>query len=341
MDATNEGASVKEAAMALLADEKAAEERQAEPTEESPIEESSETEVELSEVETTEDSSEDAAEEDAESGEEIDLDELRALIKDNDIPLTVKVDGNETEVPLSDILKSYQSYQSVNNRSMQLAEERKVFEAESQQKLASLDERVTQMDQGLQMVGAMLTAKWNNVDWQTLQTEDPTAYLTKRQEYADDVAHIRGQYEQLNAGQEVLKAEQEKARAEALQREQEKVLEVFPEWSDESVRSGDVKRITNYLQGVGFSDEEIASVADHRMLRILMDATKGVEVKEKAPVIKKRVVKAPKKVIPGKAEKSAGKELESLRKRANDGDFKAAVELQKRYDRALQEKRRT
>jgi len=156
MDATNEGASVKEAAMALLADEKALEEKQQEPTEDSPIEESSETEVESgevesSEVETTEDSSEDAAEEDAESGEGIDLDELRALIKDNDIPLTVKVDGNEAEVPLSDILKSYQSYQSVNNRSMQLAEERKAFEAESQQKLSLLEERATQMDQGLQI----------------------------------------------------------------------------------------------------------------------------------------------------------------------------------------------
>jgi len=139
----------------------------------------------------------------------------------------------------------------------------------------------------------------------------------------------------------VLRAEQEKAQVEALQREQEKALEVIPEWSDESVRSGDVKRITNYLQGGGFSDEEIASVADHRMRRILMDATRGVEVKEKAPVIKKRVVKAPKRVVPGKAEKSAGKELEALRKRADAGDFNAAVELQKRFDRATQEKRRT
>ncbi len=333
MDTTQEGVSVAEGAELLLAAERKeveAVEEKVEETEEVTEEATSEeVETEEPEGESEQDS------QDADDTSEMPLElakfaEATGLEVDDlyNLEIPIKVDGEETTANLRDVVKGYQLEKYANQKSIKLAEERKAFEAERAEKMAAVESRVEQFDQSLQLVGAQLTAKWQNVDWDALRSSDPQEFLLKQSEYNSDVAFIQQQAQQLQEGRELLNQQQKDQLSATLEEEQKRALEVIPQWSDESVRTKDVQEINDYLTGYGFSTEEIGGVTDHRMLRILMDAKKGREVTEKAPKIVKKVQKAPKKIQPGKSQPSMDKKLAALRKRARAGDFNAAVELQ-------------
>lgn len=61
-------------------------------------------------------------------------------------------------------------------------------------------------------------------------------------------------------------------------REQTALIKTLPEWKDEVTRNNDLNEMAEMLQGYGFSRAELNHVADHRLMKVLYDLTKRVNL---------------------------------------------------------------
>jgi hypothetical protein len=72
---------------------------------------------------------------------------------------------------------------------------------------------------------------------------------------------------------EVLNAARQK-QAVYMQTERKRTLGVIPEWKDEKVREAELAEIAEHLSSYGFAKDHLASIYDHRTLKVLRDFTK-------------------------------------------------------------------
>jgi hypothetical protein len=72
---------------------------------------------------------------------------------------------------------------------------------------------------------------------------------------------------------ETLKAAREK-QANHMKAERARALDTIPEWKDEKVREADLTEIVEHLSSYGLSAAYLASVYDHRTMKLLRDFTK-------------------------------------------------------------------
>ncbi len=61
-------------------------------------------------------------------------------------------------------------------------------------------------------------------------------------------------------------------------REQTSLLVTIPEWKDEVQRNSDLNEMADVLTGYGFSRTELNHVADHRLMKVLYDLTKRINL---------------------------------------------------------------
>ena len=73
----------------------------------------------------------------------------------------------------------------------------------------------------------------------------------------------------------------------------------------------------NSLRGYGFNDQEIGQLADHRFLMVARDAMSYKNLKDKKPIVQKKVAKAPKRVSSGVAKSSVTSGREQIRNKIN------------------------
>ena len=69
-------------------------------------------------------------------------------------------------------------------------------------------------------------------------------------------------------------------------------------WTTEQ-RTKDIGLATDYLQGMGLQEGEIAGIVDHRVWRIILDAAKASKFSDTKTRVRKEIRKAPKSVKPG------------------------------------------
>ena len=88
----------------------------------------------------------------------------------------------------------------------------------------------------------------------------------------------------------------------------------------------------NTLLDYGFNDNEIGSLADHRFLMVAKDAMSYRSLKDKKPIVQKKVANAPKVIKAGvsKSTTSSGREairnkINKLRKTGDLGDAQSAL----------------
>ena len=94
--------------------------------------------------------------------------------------------------------------------------------------------------------------------------------------------------------------------------ESQKLVLAMDGWADstkgQDVQKRDLEAGLKYAGKLGFSNEELNSIADHRVLKAIIDAGKFSEAKDKKPALKKRKIITTKKTSKNKA--PAGQEGE-------------------------------
>jgi len=208
-----------------------------------------------------------------------------------------KVGGEEVEVELDELINGYQRSKDYTQKSQALAEQRKAMEAERQHLEHVKQERMAYA-QKLKALDSFLSQQNKGEDLEVLKETDPIGYAVKVAEQSQrekQLAVVRAEQQRIAQQQQ---AEQQQNLQNHLKAESEKLASVIPELA---TPKGDAirKEIREYAKSVGWSDQELASVYDHRAVLTLYKAMKFEQLQKGKPETLKKVQQAPKMLKPG------------------------------------------
>lgn len=269
-------------------------------------------------------------------GEQTDEDEGEdeSETSDSDLPqtVTVKVDGEEQEVPLEEAVAGYQRQEAFTRKTQELAEQRRELRSEAEQVRAERQEYAERLGVVEDVLGA-------------LQPEKPDSELarTKPQEYSRQLAEYEERQQQIEAVQAERQQAFQQTQEEMLEVQQERLAEErellqakIPEMVDPDREQEILQQMAETAQSeYGFSPEMLGQVVDHRPLHVLYDAMKYRELKEKGDEVTSSGSKKSSKTLkPGssgskqKKSKKTSRKLQSARKRlANSGSVDDAAKV--------------
>ncbi len=283
VDATN-------AISAMLAPD----EGQAQVDETQPVEESEE-DTETAASEEDESGVEDAPEE--ETSEEQSEEEEEPEEQEQQQTFTVKVDGKEVSVTLDELQKGYSRTQDYTRKTQQIAEVRKQVEQETQAVRA-------EREQYAQLLGALqaqLQSSEPQVDLDRLYNEDPIEWVRQKEvmrERQEKMAAIQSEQQRLA---QVSQYEQQRAMEAQLASQQEALLAALPEWKDPKKAKAEKALVIESAKAAGFTDEDLKSVYDHRLVLLLRKAALFDQMVSKRQGIKPVVNNGPRPAKPGAA----------------------------------------
>lgn len=209
----------------------------------------------------------------------------------------VKAGDEELEVDLDELLKGYSRTADYTRKTQSLAEQRKAIEAEAQ-KVQEAKQLRDQYAQRLQLIEQML-AQQPEEDLTALKDNDPIGYAVKVAERAErekQLAAIRQEREAVLAKQQ---AEHQEALKTHLKTEAERLQAAIPEFADSAKAEVLKREIRDYAKSVGFTDQELSQVYDHRAVVSLWKAAQYDKLVKSKPAAAKKVAEAPRTLKPG------------------------------------------
>jgi len=262
--------------------------------EQTPLEAEAEATEEVESEEATEEPDEEVEE------EEQSQDEVPAILK-------LKVNGEDVEKPLDEVVALAQQGLDYTQKTQQVAEQRKELEAYAQQ--IQMQEQAFQEQMQLNNVLIEDVAKitsldqqlnqYANVNWQQLSDNDFVeaqklffTYNQLQQERSQLVSQFEAKKQQVVQKQTQLMSEKIAKGKEILAKE-------IPNWSPETNQA-----LLSTGKDYGFSDAELNSIVDPRHVKVLHDAMQWRKLQQNSTV-KKKVSSAKPVVKPGSKDTKA------------------------------------
>lgn len=230
---------------------------------------------------------------DPDSGEDLSVAPEPQEEEDEQPRYTVKVDGEEQEVTLAELLKGYQRGADYTRKTMRLGEERRDLrqareraEQEAATAQAERQRYAHELDVFVPYLRQQMQAQFAGIDWARLAAEDPVRFNRIKPVYES----LAAQLGQAEAAQMTLREEEQQRRLEqrrAGQRhlaEQQRALAArLPDFADPVKGPREKAALRAYLLEAGYRDEELGRLVDHRdvvlarkaMLYDRMAASKG------------------------------------------------------------------
>ena len=236
---------------------------------------------------------------------EVDSDEVTESEEDADEApqasqtFRVKVDGEEIEVPLDELLKGYSRTADYTRKTQAIAEARKQAEVELE---VARQER-QRYAQTLEALDAQLrNLQPPELDWDRLYQENPVEWVRQRElqrTRQEQTAWVQAQKSALVQRQQ----QEEQAQAEqTLEVERAKLMESLPEWRDVEKARAEKAKIVEYATGkLGFSVEEISDVYDARAVLALRKAMLYDELMSKRDQMRPKIMQKAKPMRAGAA----------------------------------------
>ena len=224
----------------------------------------------------------------------------------------VKVDNEELEVDLDELIKGYSRTSDYTKKTQTLAEQRKQVEAER----TKIEEAAKLRDtyaQRLQVIEQMLSTQPEE-DLTALKDSDPVGYAIKvaeKMEREKQLTAVRQERESVQARQV---AEQQENLKRHLAQEAERLRAAIPDMADDVKGEVIRKEIRDYAKSVGWSDQELSQVYDHRAVLTLYRAMQFEKLMKGKPVAQKKVAEAPKALKPGVGSQRVDRDSEAEKK---------------------------
>lgn len=227
----------------------------------------------------------------------------------------VRVNNEELEVDLDELIKGYSRTSDYTKKAQTLAEQRKAVEAE-RSKIEEAAKLRDTYNQRLQVIEQMLTAQPEE-DLTALKDSDPVGYAIKvaeKMERDKQLAAVRAERESVAAKAQ---AEQQERLKSHLSQEAERLKAALPDLADEV--KGEVlrKEIKDFARSIGFSEQELAQVYDHRAVLALYKAMQYEKLVKGKSATQKKVAEAPKTLKPGVGGQKVDKDVEMAKKLQN------------------------
>ena len=242
-----------------------------------------------------------------------------------------KVGGEEVEVELDELINGYQRSKDYTQKSQALAEQRKAIEAERDH-LEHVKQERQAYAQKLKALDSFLSQQNKGEDLEVLKETDPIGYAVKVAEQSQrekQLAVVRAEQQRIAQQQQ---AEQQQSLQNHLKSEAEKLASVIPELS---TPKGDAirKEIREYAKSVGWSDQELSSVYDHRAVLTLYKAMKFEQLQKGKPETLKKVQQAPRMLKAGTSapETKSSQEKQVMQRLRQSGKVRDAAAAFERF----------
>ena len=261
---------------------------------------------ETTEEETEEEESEEESEEEETEGELFEVTIGEDVYEVNLEELTAGYLRNE------DLLKRHQDLEAEYQEKLDAAEQ------ERSQLIGTLQQLTLANDVGLQ--------KFQNVNWDQLKAKDPEAYKDALVEFTEaqrQAQLVKGRQSEL---QKIHQKAQEIKHAAYLKQQQEVAQRLIPELANEETRQGFTDAIVKYGKSIGYTEDDLLSIADAKALFVLDQARKYSEMKTKHQTAKEKVSKdLPQAIKPG-TPKTKGQE-QTRRTKELQARFKSSHDI--------------
>ena len=261
--------------------------------------------------------------------EELDNDEVEEEELEEPQRFKVKAAGEEREVTLEELTQGYQLGADYTKKTQELAEQRKVVEAEAKaiiearQVRDSYAQRLTELEQFLS------TPTETPEQLAQMKENDPLGYamrVAENTEKREQLAQVQAEQQRIAQQQQ---AERQQEIANFVHQEATKLSQILPEFSDPTKGEQLKKEIRNYGISVGFTDAELSQVYDHRHFLMIHKAMLYDRIQKSKPQVTKKVAEAPKMVKSGTQVKNSGRDVhkQQMQKLKQSGKVRDAVAL--------------
>lgn len=283
---------------------------------------------EQDDAEIQDDGDEDVSDDDTSEYEDEGADESEADAEEDEPAeqlFTVKVNGRDQQVPLNELLRGYSGQAYIQQRMQEVASAKQQLD-EVSQVLATERQQVAQLAKALQTGQVPMRPPEPPSD--ELLARDPIGFVEARHRYEKEVAAFQqGQYAMQEMSARQAKAEEQAHQARLMQ-EQQRLAQVIPAFAKPETAAKVKQDLLAAGQEVyGFELDELRSVADHRMLRVLHDAAQyrrimGTKVGDKQPsqAPKTPVIKPGVKAAPQASKRVKGEKAKAQMKRTGSVD---------------------
>lgn len=249
---------------------------------------------------------------DNEGDEAGDLDDVDEQPETKPQTFRVKVRGEEVEVTQDELLNGYSRQADYTRSKQELAEAKKKFEAEE---VPAVRERAIRYAEGLTQIEAALKELMPaEPDWEKLMVEAPETLATEKAKwdvYKDRLARIE---QNRAAVAQQIEADRIEERKKVVRAENEKLLEMVPEWKDTKVASKEKAELVTYAKSLGFTDDDLAQVVNANAMVLLRNAYLYTKAQKKVPAIRK-TIETVKNATPGPRDNSRPAEKDQVKRR--------------------------
>ena len=220
----------------------------------------------------------------------------------------VKVQGQELEVTLDELKSGYSRDSDYRQKTHTLGLEKRDLETQKNSLRQSYDTRLSELNELIATADATVRQQQGSQDLQKLYDEDPTS--AARLDY-----QLRQQQGQIEEVKSKAKEAHAKQYDDFLATQRELAATKIPEYSDPNKADQFKLSMRNSLRNYGFNDSEIGQLADHRFLMVAKDAMSYQNLKDKKPIVQKKVANAPKVVKAGVAKSGTSSGREAIRQK--------------------------
>jgi len=258
-----------------------------------------ESEEAVSEEESEEEVDEESDEDDGEEPSTQEVDVYTADDLDLDAYVRVKIDGEEVDVSFADLLKGYQTDNSLSKKGRELGEARQQLEQERQEALAQIQSMSEASAAVLMGQEQQLSREYHEIEARIQKARDEGDRY-ELEELKDQREQAQSKYWAARRQREGLQEQLNKQKDMQAQQEWESNMQYFSEVINEKVPGFDEKmaqdiRAFAVSEDVGLPEYVVDSIMDPDVIRVLHDymvlktgVTKG-EAKRKAAPAKKAV----------------------------------------------------
>ena len=286
--------------------------------------EETEEETESEEIEETSDEDEnDSIDEEDESSEDDEVEEAQTF--------KVKANGEEQDVTLDELVEGYQKGSDYTKKSQHLAEQRKAVEEHAY----AIQEAQNLRDEYHARLGQVQEVLQNNaeeyVDLDVLKENDPIAYAVAVAERTENNKKLQAvQQEQVRLSEES-KAYHSQQQAQFVQAQAKLLSEKMKDFSNPKKSEQLKGEIRNFGKSIGFSDQELGQVLDHRHVMVLHKAAQWDKLQKAKAGVTKKVANAPKMSKKGNKVANVDAYTKQKKRLKASGDIADATELFKNF----------
>ena len=279
--------------------------------------------------ETAEETESEEVEEESEEDEPEDTDEDDVEVEERKT-YRVKAGGEEKDVTLEELVSGYQKGDDYTKKSQSLAEARKKVEAHAHEVQQAMQVK-EEYAQRLAQVEQFLMSDGEQVNLDELKENDPIQYAIKVAEQTETnkkINLLRQERAKVQQQQQAYQAQQQHA---VVANEAKMLSEKVKEFSDPKKAEQIKNDIRSFGKSVGFSDQELSQVYDHRHVLILQKAMEYDKLQQSKAGVNKKLSNAPKMAKKGKKVMNADNYTKQKKRLRSSGSLDDATSVFKNF----------